>query len=102
MKKVIVFAMIIAALLAFTACGDKEDTASNATDPVTDPVLEFVEVGYCEGLPYWLSSGTIVYHKETLVMYVANDVYLGTVLTPLYDAEGKPLLWEEGGNNATY
>lgn len=97
MKKVIIFAMIIVSLLAFTACGDVEDTASDVTVPVTDPVLEFVVVGDCEGLPLYIYDGTIIYHKETLVMYVVNDVYHGSVITPLYDAQGKPLLWKEGG-----
>jgi hypothetical protein len=42
----------------------------------------------------WKNS-SVVYDKETKVMYLVVNIYNGGGITVLVDAEGKPLLYEE-------
>lgn len=45
-----------------------------------------------EDTAYW----SVVYHKDTKVMYVVSDgLYNRGTFTLLVDAQGKPMLWED-------
>lgn len=94
MKKivtVIIALSILISALFFGACYGKEATPQNRKQS------SFVEVSY-EDCGYG-SSITVVYHKDTKVMYAIithkNGSSGGVTMTILVDAEGKPLLWEE-------
>lgn len=89
MKRKIILILVIAfALGVFTAC---------TKAPIT---LEDQEQNY-ESMFVIVEDTTlwkIVYHKETRVMYaVSYSSYNRGTFTLLVDAEGNPLLWDEGG-----
>ena len=85
MKRKLAYILILSMLL-FSGCSRKNVESVNDNNKDTSM---FVEV---EHTYMW----TIVYHKETKVMYVvSNGAYNCGTFTLLVDADGKPMLWED-------
>jgi hypothetical protein len=82
MKKFLCLTIIIILFLTFVGCTTIEDR------DIPDSSM-FIRVE-CERLSGYVYS--IVYHKETKVMYAVS--YQG-IFTVMVDADGDPLLWEE-------
>lgn len=89
MKKIIL-ALLLGLCLLFAAC-EKLDVVTHSDMPGEDSGRSmFVEV---EDSYNW----KIVYHRETRVMYAVSDGVsnVGT-FTVLVNADGSPMVWEEG------
>lgn len=82
MKKFLCLTIIIILFLTFVGCTTIEDRSIPSSSM-------FVRIE-CENLSGY--SYSIVYHKETKVMYAVS--YEG-IFTVMVDADGDPLLWEE-------
>lgn len=77
-------AILIVGMLSLTACAKVESVNDNKQD-----TSMFVEV---ETTSYW----SVVYHKETKVMYVVSeDFYNLGNFTLLVNPDGTPMLWED-------
>ena len=89
MKRKIILILVIAfALSVFTAC-TKATITSEDQEQNYESMFVIVEDA---------TSWRIVYHKDTRVMYaVSYSSYNRGTFTLLVDAEGNPLLWDEGG-----
>ena len=93
-KKLLMLA--IAVTVSFTGCSiDTESTSVESQVEMEGEEPSFVIV---EQTKKW----SIVYHKDTKVMYVAphgerftNGTYRYNDFTVMLDSEGKPLLYEE-------
>ena len=85
MKEIICLCLIILILFICAGCSgmDSKDENQNASSMFV--IIEY-DINY--GYPY-----TVVYHKETKIMYALDQYNHFTVMV---DAEGKPLLYEEG------
>lgn len=81
--------LVVAMILALQGCAaETSREVSAATQPVADNSM-FVEV---ECTSIW----TVVYHKETLVMYaISKGNYNRGTFTVLVDADGKPLIYND-------
>lgn len=82
MKKFLCLTIIIILCLTFVGCTTIEERS------IPDSSM-FVRVE-CEKVSGYTYS--IVYHKETKVMYAVSREAIFTVMV---DADGNPLLWEE-------
>ena len=82
-KRILCLALVIMMLLTCVGCGSipKEENGEK------ESVFVCVEEGSLAGGYHY----TIVYHKDTKVMYSMSHYGEATVMV---DAEGKPLLWE--------
>lgn len=81
--KIFVLAILIFCLL-LTGCGAKMSTVNNEGDRSMFVLIE-------EGATY-----SIVYHRETKVMYaISAGGYNSGDFTVMVDEEGKPLLYQE-------
>jgi len=88
MRKIISTLIIIAALALFAGCNYVSDV-SDVNDNAVDKSSMFVRIESC-------IDWTVVYHKETRVMYaVSNASYNRGNFTLLVNADGSPLLYEE-------
>lgn len=84
MKKKLITVLIIG-MLSLTACTEVESINDNKQDNTS----MFVEIEHTD-------TWTVVYHKETKVMYAVSssgDNYGNFTL--LVNANGSPMLWEE-------
>ena len=83
MKKLLSICMLCVLLL----CGCETEVEEENNDKSTSMFVELEETRF------W----TVVYHKDTKVMYAVS---FGTnnrgVFTLLVNADGTPMLWEEG------
>ena len=81
MKKIILFAFVIALFLA--GCGQSVQTDYSKDNKSMFTIVEDTE--------YWY----VVYDNETKVMYAVSDgAYNRGTFTMLVDADGKPMIWE--------
>lgn len=83
MKKILCLVIVIMLLLTCVGCSDVPKTGSNNDKSI----YICVEEGWLYGYRY-----SVLYHKDTKVMYHMNQYGEATVML---DADGKPLLWEE-------
>lgn len=84
-RKIILILVLVFVLSMFTSCKTAKLT-SEEQEQNCESMFVVVETVY---------GWTIVYHKETRVMYaVSYATYNSGNFTLLVDAEGKPLLWD--------
>ena len=81
MKKILCLVIIVTMLLTCVGCSTTLEDESHKTS-----MFIRVEQEMLNG-----SSYSVVYHKETKVMYAVSYTAAFTVML---DADGKPLLWE--------
>lgn len=90
MKKKIL-AVLMATMILFSSCNYATVSAENVSNKNTnnEPMSMFIEI---ERTSLW----SVVYHKETKVMYAvsAGSYNFGT-FTLMVDSDGSPLLWQE-------
>ena len=82
MKRLICLLFVIILMLTATGCSTVESIEDS-----DDSMFVQVEFGNLHGYTY-----SILYHKETKVIYAVSNK---SVFTVMVDAEGKPLLWED-------
>lgn len=82
-KKALVAILFFTLILNLVGCSD-----SNGYTPRNTEDSTFITV---ESSDYY----SIVYHKDTKVMYVIGGYYRYSTYTVMVDADGKPLLYEE-------
>lgn len=90
-KKIVSVIVAIVMTIGLTACGDGYASVENVYDESGEKEENstFVVV---EKTSTW----TIVYHKETKVMYAVSNGYYNTgTFTVLVDESGTPLLYKE-------
>lgn len=95
MKKIVIAMAFI--FISLTGCGAnasaKQEVVEDCKNEQTDSMFVVVEK---------TNKWSVVYHKDTKVMYVVPKSYNGTgIFTVLMDASGAPLLYEkptEGGD----
>ena len=87
MKKILCLVLVVMMLLTCVGCAEME-TVQETQQEETGNKSMFVKVeyGHTHGGMY-----SIVYHKETKVMYTISQ---DNIFTVMLDADGKPLLWE--------
>lgn len=85
MKKIICLCLVVLLFFTFAGCGSGMD--SKDEDQNVSSMFVMIEHDINYGYPY-----TVVYHKETKVMYALDQYNHFTVMV---DAEGKPLLYSE-------
>lgn len=79
-------AIVLICILLLTGCGKK---VSRYTEDSSEDRSMFVLI---ENTVSW----SVVYHKDTKVMYaVSNCMYNRGTFTLLVDAQGRPMLWGE-------
>ena len=83
MKKVSVIILFFTLILNLAGCSDFNGYTPHNTEDST-----FITV---ESSDYY----SIVYHKDTKVMYVVGGFDRYSTYTVMVDADGKPLLYEE-------
>ena len=81
------------ALILFIVAHAKTNNKTNKANETKEPTKRMVIVES-------LGDYYIIYDKDTKVMYsVSNGAYNRGTLTPLVDADGKPLLYTEEGED---
>lgn len=96
-KRIIVILILVLclamALILFIVSHAKANNKTNKANEAKEPTERMV-------IAESLGDYYIVYDKDTKVMYsVSNGVYNGGTLTLLVDADGKPLLYTEEGED---
>lgn len=84
-KKILCLVLIVMMLFTCVGCTEMETVQDTTEDPSSKSMFVLIECG-----SLW-SRYSIVYHKETKVMYAVG---CNTQFTVMLDADGKPLLWE--------
>lgn len=85
MNKIKIVILLICILL-ITGCG-KKVSRYKADSPEDRSMFVLIESA---------DSWSVVYHKDTKVMYVvSNGMYNRGTFTLLVDAQGRPMLWED-------
>ena len=88
MKKIFCLIMIVC-ILVFTGCDDRK-TMISVQEQNKDNTSMFIIV---EAIDY---NYTIVYHKDTKVMYaISNGTYNKGIFTLLVNPDGSPMTYEE-------
>ena len=85
-KKIVCLSLVILILFIFVGCSDMTTTEETTKESTSMFVVleQKSHNGYCY---------SVVYHKETKVMYALDNYNHFTVMV---DTEGKPLLYSEG------
>ena len=84
-KKILCLILTLIILLTCAGCKNSIQPLDEPTQ--TNSIFIKVEDGVNNGYQY-----SVVYHKDTKVMYTVS---YHTVFTVMLDADGKPLLYEE-------
>lgn len=90
MKKTLAVLLLIVSLFCFAGCGARNSGhIENVAVAVSSKYIDFevVERDVYEG---W----TILYDKNTKVMYIILDGYQSTGMTPILNADGTPKLYK--------
>lgn len=85
-KKIICFSLVVLLLFTFVGCSDM-DTIEDASLKESSSMFAVIEHNTHSGYNF-----SVVYHKDTKVMYTLDNYNHFTVMV---DAEGKPLLYSE-------
>jgi hypothetical protein len=90
MKKFLsIFILIVVLCCTLVSCNAASGNINAVAECVDSKYIDFVvvESDYRDG---W----TILYDKNTMVMYVILDAYQSTGMTPILNADGTPRLYE--------
>ena len=85
-KKIICLSLVVLLVFTFVGC-TAMDTIEDTSSKEDSSMFVVVEHNTHSGYNY-----SVIYHKETKVMYALDNYNHFTVMV---DAEGKPLLWED-------
>ena len=87
MKKINAKLMLVLLICALFLVGCSKVSRYKADSSEDESMFVCVEETY---------GWTVVYHKDTKVMYVvSNGIYNNGTFTLLVDEQGKPMLWED-------
>lgn len=91
MKKFLsILILVVILCCSLVSCGAaKSGTIKDVAECVDSKYIDFVVVEYD-----YHDGWTILYDKNTMVMYVILDAYQSTGMTPILNADGTPRLYE--------
>ena len=90
MKKFLsILILIVILCCTLVSCGASSGRINTVAECVDSKYVDFVVVEYD-----YHDGWTILYDKNTMVMYVILDAYQSTGMTPILNADGTPRLYE--------